>query len=528
MNHIRGCTNKTAVKVLIKLSTLVFLCSGLTANAAETASPAAVVNPFALAPNQDPCILAANEKDEKARANYEKLCANREGGNSCKDQLGPAQEALKEIKSACVEGNLGGEGNCFDRAIICAKVSRTDIVDVQDQDGTSTMVDSLLSGLGISQGLVSSRGGKNNLSKEQRECPQYSSENYNKRKKDLNDEKKKLQEDIAKKQKEVVEDQKKAEEDVAKITKDIQKAQKEMQKDNADADKELRDSLNSHKSNMNEVKDQLAEANAELVKKRGQLARLRIDISKQLSLLNNKSAKARCAEEANKVYQANSASFQNSASFSSRREKKTSAIQVYKVCMEQMDIERQGLIEASRQSRQDKLLEIENAEDKIARMQTSMDEAGKALLEIEKAAKDSKDQRAKALLEEMKSATNEMQSIQANLQKKQMITTAETNKMNEQLNSIDNELNNLGTPPPEDSKIGSSTAARKVAVNMETVVSYVNSCCIDKSQCNTAMQSVAQKYKSAGGDIALDKAVSGKSTKSRSTRPKSSGEAAGQ
>lgn len=496
MNHSRGTTNKTSVQNLITLFTFVItLFSGFEGVAIATTPPSSPAYD-----NRDNCQRAVDEKDANKKAEFQKLCDRDSSGLSCSNKLATAQTARENISKACSEGSLGSD--CISRAVVCAKVTRKEILDIKESDTGLTLANSVLAGLGMSSAvnIDTTKKRKNTDLEENSDCPQFSGADYESRKKDLKEELVTINKDLTEIDKELATAQKSADKELSDITKETQEAQKKANESKQDRDKDIMREIQTYSENKVQMRDNIRKQYVKLINLRAEPRRLRTKEQADLAAINDGQAKKACAVAANKIYEANFADFQRSRSLTKRKNIKREAIQYYRDCMEQMNDRRQSIIQEARTAKQTANTLVSQAEEELGDMTQRMTESDTDLAKIEKNKKLADDQAVQSLLKELQSAQTNMATIVTAQQKKIAEAAKRKADLQEKLNAKTNEQNNLGTPPDSDAKMSSATAGKTITTNMETIAGYIKLCCKENSICDPSMQDIAKKYESAGGE----------------------------
>ncbi len=452
-----------------------------------------------------------DKKDEKKKEDdkkEDKYCNTLECICS-KDALQEAINAQKEIENACGDSGFGSKTECLKKVYTCAKV-----VESESFDTATEMTNAVLQGLGLSTAASIGRPNKNT----DNACPQFTADNYQKRKKEIQDDIKSIEKELKDLQKDLVKEEKDTKKELQDITDDITKAKKDVKDQKVKIDEDERKQLADFNNTQNQTKNQMRTSNMNILKLRAKLVESQRDLSQKLLQLNDNATKAACVNNAQKSY----AEFQKAANSGSmsmalRTQQKQNILNQYSDCLKAMDQQRAALLESKREEQKQLQASITQANDEMTDIQHSLDLAQTQLDEIKAQNTTQRNELEKGLLEQMQNAQTKMQSIQSSFQKQQQLSQQQQAQLTQKLNTRQNELNSLGPVPASDATLTPTKAGTKIRGNLAPVQRYVDQCCDKKEfgrSCGT-FKDIIQTFKTAEANRGDDDDDSPKSSRSK-------------
>lgn len=437
------------------------------------------------------------KEDKKEEKKEDKYCNTIEcqcGNNALQE----AVKAQKEIDTACGDSGFGSKTECLKKVYTCAKV-----VESENFDTATEMTNAVLQGLGLSTAASIGKPNKN----AEGTCPQFTADNYQKRKKEIQDDIKSLEKELKDLQKDLVKEEKDTKKELQDITDDITKAKKDVKDQKVKIDDDERKQLSDFNNTQNQTKNQMRTSNMNILKLRAKLVESQRDLSQKLLQLNDNATKAACVNNAQKSYsEFQKAANSGSMSMALRTQQKQNILNQYSDCLKAMDQQRAALLESKREEQKQLQASITQANDELTDIQHSLDLAQTQLEEIKQQNTNQKNELEKGLLEQMQTAQTKMQSIQSSFQKQQQLSQQQQMQLNQKLTTRQNELNALGPVPSSDSTLTPTKAGAKIRANISPVQGYVDLCCDKKDfarPCAT-FKDIIQTFKSAESNLGDD------------------------
>ncbi len=521
MSHRRHSKNKTAVKVLLDMLAVVMALTPLNARAvvevgsvpapatappttpatnSRTAPPAATAATddtaaavlaagaankdkdggtlARLLESRDPC-----EKDDPPTADgldgpNRKLCIK----NMCQgikgDLLKEAQEAAKKIKEACSEGDLGRDKSCFEQSLVCSEVSKSKTFD--SASAQTDAVNNILKQAGLSD--AASIGPQNSTST----CPQYSAEDYRKRKKELKEEIKDATKEMADLKKDLNTQKKDITKEIQDAADEQQKTQKELKADKDKLDEDQAKQMGDITNTQTATRKQIRSSSLNIIKLRSKLMDSQMQGAMELLKLDDNATKAACVAQAQKAYTDYTSSYGTSTTFALRQQQKQTVLNMYNNCMKTFQQQRSALVAAKQNEQAEIRAMIMSEQGDMADTQKSLDLTAQQLADLPNQTTAKKTDIDSQITQSMQSAQTKMQSAKDNFNSAQQTSMESQRDIQERLNASTNELNNLGPEPSGSAKTSASEAAGKIAGNMDAVDSYLHMCCPNHSSTSTA------------------------------------------
>ena len=478
MNTPRSTTKLSVVKILI---TILALVTATYANAATTQDENTgnnsqrnnnIISSDSAALAE--CYKISDEaKSDKCVASVNAL-AGQNNSDNCLSKKREAAIAKKEIDDACANSGSGGDTDCYSQAKRCENI-------IQDSEEPSPM-DQLYSAASTYTGSnITPPASKKN----QNGCPQFSSEQYLKRRKEITDELKDIKKDIADAKKDSADLEKDTQKDIKDAQKDVQDAQKDQQKSLHDIDDDVRDQVKKTSENQSSLKKALTDNDLNIVKLRGKAMESESDKATKLIQINDSAVQDTCLADYQKKLDAYTATkLRASLSFAEMKSMKNSLLNSYNTCIKGYEQQRVALMQSKSQEQAEIRQQIIAAQSDMDETQHSLDLTQTQLTEIQSAATKKKSEAAQQLQQSMQTAQTSMQTASQNMQKQQQIFTQKQADLQKRMNELNAELNAMGTQPDSDSTMSTKKAAAIIRSRIQTVSRYSSdkTCCSSKNK----------------------------------------------
>jgi DNA repair exonuclease SbcCD ATPase subunit len=481
MNTLRSTTKLSVVKILITIPVLMLMLSGLayadTRDSAKVRSDGTDGDPsgnndIEIAKLRIACRKPENNSTpEKVQECLDdlKITSNSLSGENCLSQKKDAAAAKKDIDDACTNSGSGGDSDCYSQAKRCENV-------IQDADGPSPM-DQIYSAASSYTGTTIAPP---TSKKNQNGCPQFSSEQYLKRRKEITDELSKLKDDIRAAKKESADLEKDTQKDIKDAQKDVQDAQAKQKEDGHKVDDDTREQVKKASDNQGTLKKALTDNDLNIVKLRGKAMQSQEDQASKLIQINDNAVKDICvAQYQTRLDAFMSARAKMSLSFAEMKSTKNSMISGYQTCIKTYEQQRVALMESKSQEQAEIRQQIGAAQSDMDETQHSLDLTQTQLTEIQTSAKAKKNEGGQQLQASMQTAQTSMQTASQNMQKQQQIFTQKQTDLNKRMNDLNAELNAMGTQPDSDATMSTKKAAAIIRSRIQTISSYSSNskCC---------------------------------------------------
>ncbi len=461
MNHISNYTNKTTVKTLIKVVSVLAIFSG-TALAADPTPSSSSSTPSADTSSVLASLLLRNNDD------------------ACQRAQTTVSNAVKDIGSACRKAGLGGVSKCIESSISCGSTMGSDVF--------STTAQALAQN--SSNQNVQLAGAVLGQSEAKNSCPQMSGRDYW-------SEKDKITKDIDSTQKELADlndDKAKVQDDFNKQIQDLQddlnKAQEELDKQKLDMKDKKRKQLADFQTSQNQAKEELRKKSSDVLSLRGQLIKSQQDQALQLIAMTDASGKRACMRAVNDAKKAYDAIATNGSGnyIAKARQKKDDLINTYNDCMDSFAQQRNALNKSKKQEQDQINKAITDAQQSSDEISNGLNTAQEQLTEMQNDAQTEEDNATQKVVKLMQTNQNKMLAAQQKMQTNLQTLTTKNQSLTEKLNRLNNSLMTLGAAPksrssdysPEDA---SSDISSSVDTALTTMDNFNNSTDTAKKAC---------------------------------------------
>lgn len=477
MNKLLSNMNLSVVKFLVVIP--VILGSGFSASAqtppvtpapSDDANPCSAANQAASEETKRQCLKTQELKNQQMEENIANAKKDREE-KECKDLEKEASKAKGEVEKACNDAAVGSVKDCFSKAKECQETVR----DGEDVDFWKSM-----GSVAQSLGLSGAADATSSLSTST--CPQYTNDQYVKRRKEINDEIKEINNDINDLKKENNELEKTTQKDIKDAQDDVNEAQKEKQRAEHKIDEELRDQVAAVNKSQGEAKNGLRTNDMNLVKLRGQLLASESKKATQLIQMNENAAKAMCTAEYEKQLNAfQAARAGKSATFTDLKRQKNTLLNAYNTCIKMYDQQRANIIQQIGQEQAEIKKQIETVVGDMEQTEDTIKLAQTQLGDAQTQSKTKKNQEATNLMTKMQSAQTSMQNANSSMQKQQKVFQEKFDNLQKRLKEKNAELAKMGAEPSGDATSTPRKAAGIMTEKMGDLILYKDKCCTGKS-----------------------------------------------